>query len=71
MLNEYRGLLETLLTMKSLGPMEVFSERFEAVLSPLIVNRRANQKRVGFAGGLFTWLRFGVELQPRPNRAHH
>ncbi|MEZ8232847.1 TetR/AcrR family transcriptional regulator [Vibrio splendidus] len=35
MLNEYRGLLETLLTMKSLGPMEVFSERFEAVLSPL------------------------------------
>lgn len=35
MLNDYRGLLETLLTMKSLGPVEVFSERFEAVLSPL------------------------------------
>ncbi|WP_454440713.1 TetR/AcrR family transcriptional regulator [Vibrio bathopelagicus] len=34
-LNDYRGLLETLLTMKSLGPVEVFSERFEAVLSPL------------------------------------
>ena len=34
-LNDYRGLLETLLTMKSLGSVEVFSERFEAVLSPL------------------------------------
>lgn len=34
-LNEYRGLLETLLTMKSLGPVEVFSERFEAVVHPL------------------------------------
>ena len=34
-LNDYRGLLETLLTMKSLGPVEVFSERFEAVLTPL------------------------------------
>ncbi|MFS1419300.1 TetR/AcrR family transcriptional regulator [Vibrio splendidus] len=34
-LNDYSGLLETLLTMKSLGPVEVFSERFEAVLSPL------------------------------------
>ncbi|NVN80212.1 MULTISPECIES: TetR/AcrR family transcriptional regulator [unclassified Vibrio] len=34
-LNDYRGLLETLLTMKSLGPVEVFSERFEAVMSPL------------------------------------
>lgn len=34
-LNDYSGLLETLLTMKSLGPVEVFSERFEAVVNPL------------------------------------
>ncbi|WP_135383576.1 TetR/AcrR family transcriptional regulator [Vibrio tasmaniensis] len=39
MLNEYRDLLETLLTMKSLGPMEVFSERFTAVLSPLALTK--------------------------------
>ena len=35
MLNDYRELLETLLTMKLLGPVEVSSERFEAVVNPL------------------------------------
>jgi len=34
-LNDYRGLLETLLTMKALGPVEVFGERFAAVVNPL------------------------------------
>lgn len=34
-LNDHPGLLETLLTMKSLGPVEVFSQRFEASIEPL------------------------------------
>ena len=34
-LNNYCGQFETLLTMKLLGPVEVFSERFEAVVNPM------------------------------------
>ena len=34
-LNDHPGLLETLLTMKSLSPVEVFSQRFEASIASL------------------------------------
>jgi len=38
LLNDYPGLLETLLTMSSVGPAEVFVERFNVVVEPLNLN---------------------------------
>ncbi|KMV28534.1 transcriptional regulator [Photobacterium swingsii] len=35
LLGQYPGLLETLLTMKSAGPAQVFIERFDLVVAPL------------------------------------
>lgn len=44
LLNQYPGLLETLLKMEALGPSDVFSERFDNVLSPLSLSDE-NKKR--------------------------
>lgn len=44
-LNDHPGLLETLLTMKSLSPVEVFSQRFEASIASL--NLSEEQRNTG------------------------
>ncbi|MGD6735632.1 TetR/AcrR family transcriptional regulator [Photobacterium leiognathi subsp. mandapamensis] len=41
LLNDYSGLLETLLSMDSISPAEVFIERFKVVIAPLQLNETA------------------------------
>lgn len=42
LLNNYSGLLETLLSMDALGPSQVFSERFNDVINPLNLEQEAS-----------------------------
>ncbi|CCN47146.1 putative Transcription regulator, TetR-like [Vibrio nigripulchritudo MADA3029] len=43
LLDTYSGLLQTLLTMKSTGPAEVFITRFERIIQPLSLNEEEQQ----------------------------
>ncbi|WP_117233004.1 TetR/AcrR family transcriptional regulator [Vibrio maerlii] len=40
LLQQYPGLLETLLSMESLGPAQIFTQRFEQVISPLALSQQ-------------------------------
>ncbi len=46
LLQQYPGLLETLLAMQSVGPAEVFTERFDRVVEPLSLSRSDNENAI-------------------------
>ncbi|MUI53689.1 TetR/AcrR family transcriptional regulator [Aliivibrio fischeri] len=43
LLNTYTGLLETLLSMTSQGPADIFTERFSMIIEPLELDNRAKK----------------------------
>ncbi|OAN13107.1 transcriptional regulator [Photobacterium jeanii] len=47
LLASYSGLLETLLTMKSTGPAQVFTERFNCILEPLALDESIRNDALG------------------------
>lgn len=42
-LREYSGLLQTMLSMTSLGPAQVFTERYKMIVSPLALHKKAEK----------------------------
>ncbi|WP_421855027.1 TetR/AcrR family transcriptional regulator [Marinomonas sp.] len=47
LLMEYNGLLETILTMSSYGPAQVFNDRYYKIISPLILDNKTQEDGLG------------------------
>ncbi|ANU38996.1 TetR/AcrR family transcriptional regulator [Vibrio scophthalmi] len=47
LLQRYNGLLETLLSMKALGPAQLFTQRFEMVVEPLQLDETTTNNALG------------------------
>ncbi|AZZ96175.1 helix-turn-helix domain-containing protein [Pseudoalteromonas sp. R3] len=43
LLSEYNGLLQTILSMKSYGPAQVFTQRFQAIVGPLGLHEKTEK----------------------------